>query len=131
MWTKYIQSKVLSRVKQEGLETLTTKYPDLYYTTEEESLAEPKFPTCYIHELPGTEQGGDLEGTTINAVYTTIQIDVTDNISKTRVKDVLDKATETMKSMRFRVTTPEITTSQGVHKGTARYERIIAQGDIY
>lgn len=132
MWTKYIESIIFSRIKQEGLEALATSFPNIYYTTSEETPTESKFPTVYVHEVPGTEQGEDLEGTEINAMLTTIQVDVTDNINKERVKTVMDEVLKTMKSMRFQVVVSvEIKKIDGVYKGTARYRRLIAQGDIY
>lgn len=132
MWTKYIESSVFSRIKNEGLNALADIYPDINYTTEEEAPTEAQFPTVYVHELPSVEQGADLEGTSINAMLVTIQVDVTDNKSKSRVKAVMNEVTKTMKSMQFQVVaSPDIVTNDDVHKGTARYRRLIAQGDSY
>lgn len=131
MWTNQISPIVTSRVKFQGIEALKTKYPDLNYTTSDKVEDDPKFPSVYIHELPGGEQGQDLEGATINAVLSAFQIDVTDNVSQARVNNVMTEVIKSMKSMRYEVIAfPEFNNSGGVYRASARFRRVVGQGDI-
>lgn len=131
MWISDIETDVFSRLKTEGIIALRKKFPKIFYTAEAESEDEPVFPTIYLQELSGTEQGRDLEGTEINAVLSSFQIDISDNDSKANVKAVMNQALKTMKSMRFEVMgTPTYRKVNGVYVGTARFRRVIAKNDI-
>jgi hypothetical protein len=67
MWSKYVQPKIFSRVKKEGMETLGDEFPNLFYTTSNQNLTTPKFPTVYLHMMSGTEQAQTLSGKSLNA----------------------------------------------------------------
>ena len=89
------------------------------------------FPFVYIQLLPSTEQGQDIEGNTINAGLFTFQIEVTDNQSQTRAKDVMSEIKRIMKSMRFTVQpTPDIQDTKDTHRAIMRCNRIIDSDDI-
>lgn len=130
MWTSDIEVKVFSRVKNEGMSVLKEIYPNIHYTAENESDDSPVFPTVYIQELPSLEQGSGLSGNKIHAVLSTFQIDVSDNKTKTRAKDVMNQTVITMKNMRFEVVAlPTYRKENGIWKGTARFRRIIGALD--
>lgn len=89
------------------------------------------FPFVYIQLLPSAEQGQDLEGTTINAGLFTFQIEVTDNQSQARAKDVMSEVKRIMKSMRFTVQcTPTLEDTKDTHRAITRCNRIIGSCDI-
>ena len=89
------------------------------------------FPFVYIQLLPSTEQGQDIEGNTINAGLFTFQIEVTDNQSQTRAKDVMSEVKRIMKSMRFTVqTTPTLEDTKDTHRAIMRCNRRIGSSDI-
>jgi hypothetical protein len=47
------------------------------------------FPFVHVHSLPASEKGQDLEGNTINAGLFTFQIDVIDNKTQNRSREVM------------------------------------------
>ena len=64
---------------------------DENFSTVGSSDARAVFPFVYIQLLPSTEQGQDIEGNTINAGLFTFQIEVTDNQTQSRAKDVMSE----------------------------------------
>ena len=88
------------------------------------------FPFVYIQILPGAEQGQDLDGTSVNAGLFTFQIEVTDNQTQARAKDVMSEVKRIMKSMRFEVQpTPKFEDTKDTHRATIRCSRVIGAGD--
>ena len=132
-WTDRISSVVFSRIKNEFSNTLKTKYKmtSSNFSTVGSSDTQAVFPFVYIQLLPSTEQGQDIEGNTINAGLFTFQIEVTDNQSQTRAKDVMSEVKRIMKSMRFTVqTTPDIQDTKDTHRAIMRCNRRIGSNDI-
>lgn len=132
-WTDRISSVVFSRIKNGFSRTLKTKYKmtSSNFSTVRSSDSEPVFPFVYIQLLPSTEQGQDIEGNTINAGLFTFQIEVTDNQSQTRAKDVMSEVKRIMKSMRFTVQpTPDIKDTKDKHRAIMRCNRRIGSSDI-
>ena len=134
MWTDDIEINVFSRIKAEGTIALKSKYPNLFYTTANETDDSPSFPSVYVQELPGVERGRDLEGKDINGVLSSFQVDVQDNDKekgKARTKEVMGKVMETMKSMLFEVTAlPVYRRENDVWLATARFRRVIGANDF-
>ena len=131
MWISDIESNVFSRIKTEGTIALRKKYPNIFFTAEEESDDNPVFPTVYVQELSGLEQGRDIESSEINAVLSSFQVDVSDNKEKANAKAVMSQVIKTMKAMRFEVIgTPTYRKINGVYIGTARFRRTIGKNDI-
>ena len=132
-WTDRISSVVFTRIKNEFSSTLKTKYKmtSSNFSTVGSSDTPAVFPFVYIQLLPSTEQGQDIEGNTINAGLFTFQIEVTDNQSQTRAKDVMSEIKRIMKSMRFTVQpTPDIQDTKDTHRAIMRCNRIIGSDDI-
>ena len=132
-WTDRISYVVFTRIKNEFSNSLKTKYKmtSSNFSTVGSSDTPAVFPFVYIHLLPSAEQGQDLEGTTINAGLFTFQIEVTDNQSQARAKDVMSDIKRIMKSMRFTVhPTPDIQDTKDTHRAIMRCNRIIGSGDI-
>lgn len=132
MWSKYVQPKIFSRVKKEGMEALGDEFPNLFYTTSNQNLTTPKFPTVYLHMMSGTEQAQTLSGKGLNAFLCTVQVEVTDNKSAVNAEEVMDKVVETMKSMGFSiVATPETQFYSNVHRCVARFRRLVCSMDKF
>lgn len=132
-WTDRISSVVFTRIKNEFSSELKTKYKmtDSNFSTVGSSDSEPVFPFVYIQLLPSTEQGQDIEGNTINAGLFTFQIEVTDNQTQARAKDVMSEIKRIMKSMRFTVQcTPTLEDTKDTHRAIMRCNRIIGFNDI-
>ena len=133
-WTDRISSTVFTRIKNEFSSTLKTKYnmTDVdNFSTVGSSDTTAVFPFVYIQILPGAEQGQDLDGTSVNAGLFTFQIEVTDNQTQARAKDVMSEIKRIMKSMRFTVqSTPDIQDTKDTHRAIMRCNRRIGSSDI-
>ena len=130
MWFSRITNIVLTRVKAIVGKKLNTKYPDIDFTTSASSSTTPKFPTVYIKRMQGAERGQDLDGSTVNAMLVTFQVEIADNISETRAQEVADNVCAVMKSMRFQILGEPVTDSRGnIHRNIARYQRVVGYGD--
>ena len=132
-WTDRISSIVFTRIKNEFSSSLKTKYKmtSSNFSTVGSSDSEPVFPFVYVQLLPSAEAGQDIEGNTINAGLFTFQIEVTDNQTQARAKDVMSEIKRIMKSMRFTVQpTPDIQDTKDTHRAIMRCNRIIGSCDI-
>ena len=132
-WTDRISSIVFTRIKNEFSSTIKKNYKmkDENFSTVGSSDTPAVFPFVYIQLLPSTEQGQDIEGNTINAGLFTFQIEVTDNQTQARAKDVMSEIKRIMKSMRFTVQpTPDIQDTKDTHRAIMRCNRIIGSCDI-
>ena len=132
-WTDRISSVVFTRIKNEFSSTIKKNYKmkDENFSTVGSSDTPAVFPFVYIQLLPSAEQGQDIEGNTINAGLFTFQIEVTDNQSQTRAKDVMSEVKRIMKSMRFTVQcTPTLEDTKDTHRAIMRCNRIIGFNDI-
>ena len=132
-WTDRISSVVFTRIKNEFSSTLKTKYKmtSSNFSTVGSRDTPAVFPFVYIQLLPSVEQGQDIEGNTINAGLFTFQIEVTDNQTQERAKDVMSEVKRIMKSMRFTVQpTPALEDTKDTHRAIMRCNRIIGFNDI-
>lgn len=132
-WIMLIPSVVFTRIKAGLSEDIKTKYgmTDDNFSAVDENNKKAVFPFVYVHLLPATEVGADLSGDHINAGMFTFQIDVYDNRSQNRAKEVASDILSIMKSMRFNISSmPEFTVSSGVHRCTMRARRVIGSGDV-
>lgn len=126
-----IETIVHSRIKAILTSKLKTKYPNISFTTSDKVKDKPKFPNVYTHMLGSQEEGGDLEGSSINGVLASFQIEVTDNESQTRAKAVMDEVVGVMKSMRFSVVAmPEFQNTDTSYRSVSRFRRIIGNLDM-
>ena len=132
-WTDRISSVVFTRIKNEFSSTIKKNYKmkDENFSTVGSSDTPAVFPFVYIQILPSVEQGQDLDGNTINAGLFTFQIEVTDNQTQERAKDVMSEVKRIMKSMRFTVQpTPALEDTKDTHRAIMRCNRIIGFNDI-
>lgn len=132
-WTDRISSVVFTRIKNRFSSSLKAKYKmtSSNFSTVGSSDTQAVFPFVYIQLLPSTEQGQDIEGNTINAGLFTFQIEVTDNQTQARAKDVMAEVKRIMKAMRFTVqTTPDIQDTKDTHRAIMRCNRRIGSNDI-
>ena len=132
-WTDRISSVVFTRIKNEFSNSLKTKYKMTSgnFSTVGSSDTPAVFPFVYVQLLPSAETGQDLEGATINAGLFTFQIEVTDNQTQERAKDVMSEVKRIMKSMRFTVQcTPTLEDTKDTHRAIMRCNRKIGSYDI-
>ena len=132
-WTDRISSIVFTRIKNEFSNTIKTKYKmtSSNFSTVGSSDTPAVFPFVYIQLLPSAEQGQDIEGNEINAGLFTFQIEVTDNQTQARSKEVMAEVKRIMKAMRFTVQpTPTLEDTKYTHRAIMRCNRIIGSCDI-
>ena len=126
-----LESQVITRIKTQFSQKMKDRYPNLKFTNSDRADTVPKFPTVYIHEMPGMETGEDLQGDTINAVWSSFQIEVTTNTKMNDAKEVMNEVVRIMKTMRFQViATPEFQNTDSTYQRVARFRRMIADDDI-
>ena len=130
MWFSRITTTVFTRIKAIVSKKLLSTYPDLNFTTTDIAETEAKFPTVYIKRMKGYERGQDLEGSAVNAMLATFQVEVTDNVSDTRALEIADECCAVMKSMRFQIIGEPIPdNSNGKYRNIARYQRLVGYND--
>ena len=135
-WAYEIETKVLGIIKSYAIPRLkkldifkTTRFTNAV-TNEESRLSGTIFPTIYVHELAGVEQGKDLEGQSINAVLETFQIDCITNTKQSDAKQIMRVVADVMKELRFDIVSmPEFKSQDKVYRSTARFRRVIGRND--
>lgn len=126
-----LESQIFSRIKANFSDRINKKYPDLNFTTSDKAPTKAKFPTVYIHFMESPEIGSDLEGTSINGITATFQIDVTDNQSQSRADEVSREILRIMKTMRFKAASMPFHDNSGdIYRTISRYRRPVGAGDI-
>ena len=128
-WFSKIESWLFTTIKKRMRQNV--EFRDVYFTTANEKVEKAKFPVLYFHELEQLEQGRDLDNTTVNAVLSTIEIQV---FSKTAAenKSIMTDAVLQMKRLRYNVTAMPIYTSaedKTIFLSVARFQRVIGGGD--
>lgn len=126
-----LESQVITRIKTQFSQKLKDRYPNLNFTNSNRVDTAPAFPTVYIHEMPGMEEGADTEGNVINAVLCSFQIEVTTNTNQLEAKEVMNEVLRIMKKMRFQVISmPEFRNTNSVYRSVARFRRMISDKDF-
>lgn len=130
LWAFELESLIYSKVKAKAKDQLISKFPKINFTTSDKNDGEPIYPTVYIHELPGVEQGKDLENKSINAVTETIQVEVITNTSQSDVKKISGVIAQIFKDMSFQVDSfPTFDNGTSYYRGIMRVSRMIGHGD--
>lgn len=131
-WIMLIPSQVFTRLKSGLSEKLKKKYgiKSENFSMVARSNTDAVFPFVYVNALTSMEEGADLEGSTINAAMFTFQIEVTDNVSQNRTKEVMAEIINIAKAMRFElVSLPMFENMDGTHRCIIRIRRIIGAND--
>ena len=134
IWVMIIPSIIFTKIKTEFSSKLKEKYnmTDKNFSTVGSSDTPPVFPFVYIQSIEPIETGMDLEATNINGGIFSFQIDVTDNQSQYRAKEVMTEVLRIMKKMGFRCKPmPSFDDSvKDVKRMVARFQRAIDENDI-
>lgn len=129
-WTANLESYVITIVKTKFSDKLKKKYPNIFFTTEEKNTSSPKFPTVYIHNISGIEEGRTTELKDFNAVNLTIQAEVTTNKDSLSAKEVINEVQEIIHDIGFTIMGIPITTQDGnLYRSVIRARRRIGDGD--
>ena len=134
IWVMAIPSIVFTRIKTEFSSKLKEKYnvTGKNFSTVGSSDTPPVFPFIYLQSIEPTENGTDLEGININGGIFSFQVDVIDNQSQTRAKEVMTEILRIMKKMGFKCSPmPSFdNSSKNVFRMVARFRKNIYENDI-
>lgn len=131
-WYMMIPLMVFTRLKQNFSQTIkdTYKMTDKNFSTVGSSDTPAVFPFVYVQTLPATEQGMDLQGTSVNGALFTFQVDVYSNKTQNEARKVMSEVTKVMKTMGFEINSmPSFENTKDVHRMTARFRRVIGGAD--
>lgn len=130
-WVFDIQDKIYSRLEAVCLAKLSRSYPDINVTMNSNVPTHPKFPSVYLHFLSPIEIGKDLNGSDVNAIYLTAQVEVT--VTKAQEMSVASEVSQVvmdcMKDMRFSATLPEFVNTDTEYRTVSRYARTLGNAD--
>lgn len=132
-WVYRIEPMVFTRLKNDFSNAIKSKYDmkTANFTTDETSSKNPVFPNVVVRLLDPMETGKDLEQLEIHGGIFTFQVDITDNKSKARAKEVAIEVNNLMKKMRFEaVLIPFPSAQDGLYRCVGRYRRNIDKNDI-
>lgn len=131
-WVMLVPSYVFTKIKSEFSEENKKLFgmSEDNFSTVNSTNKDAVFPFVYVHMLPAVEQGQDLEGDSINAGLFTFQVDVSDNKSQSRTRQVMTEIIRIMKKMRFDVIAMPEFESGETHRCVARFRRMIGSGDV-
>jgi len=125
-WYTQIQSKVFTQIQY----MMQKKYPKLKCTTKNENGMPAVFPTLYLHELEPVERGQDLTNETVNAVLSTMEIQVWTNTTEDDCRKIMAEAVNQMKGLQFNIIAmPIIKTNDKISWGVMRGRRMVGNGD--
>lgn len=134
IWVMIIPSIIFTKIKTEFSTKLKEKYnmTDKNFSTVGSSDTPAVFPFVYLQSIEPIETGMDLEASNINGGIFSFQIDVADNQSQYRAKEVMTEVLRIMKKMGFQCKPmPSFDDSaKDVKRMVARFQRAIDENDI-
>ena len=131
-WWENIEPKVFSVTKARLISAIGPTFPNIYYTSQIQTLTESQFPCVYIHMVDSYEVGEDTERTTINGLNTTFQAEAYVNTTQADCVTIMSAMMTQLKKMRFSVTGFPVYTSNGnVFRGVIRVRRLIGANDTF
>lgn len=126
-----IENIVTTQLKVRVPRLTDNKYPHMSFTNEI-SEKQPSFPNVYIHELEPSEVGNTIPNNQIHAIRSTIQIEVSTNVSKTEAHIVANACINAMKALRYSlVMGPTEAKVNNIHRYIIRMRRVIGAGDEF
>ena len=121
-----IQNKVFTQIQY----MMKKKYSNLNCTTKNSNGEPAQFPTLFLHELTPVEQGQDLTNETVNAVLSTIEIQVWTNTTENDCRNIIAEAVNQMKALNYNIIEmPLVQVGNKVNWGVIRCRRMIGNGD--
>ena len=127
-WFADIEPRLFTIFKKRMKES----FPNVFYTTANENVKESKFPCVLFHEIGQEEIGQDLDNVTVNAVRSTIQVQVYSK-KAAECKEVTSAAVAQLKQLRYNIASMPIYNSERggeIHFSAIRAHRVIGGGDI-
>ena len=125
-WFMQIQNKVFTQIQY----MMKQKYPKLNCTTKNQNGNPAEFPTLFLKELTPVEAGQDLTNETVNAVLSTIEIQVWTNTTENDCRNIISDAVIQMKKLQYNIVgMPVVEAGNKVNWGVIRCRRMIGNGD--
>ena len=127
-----IDSMIFSKVKNYVLDDVGSKYSMTAssFSSVSAEASNAKFPFVYITLVSGAEANTDLEATRFNGGSYTYQVNVYDNVSQARAKEVMDSVARAMKNMAFTTASlPIFASNESTYVQIGRFQRWIDEGD--
>ena len=132
-WITDTHAKFYTIAKVRAERVLKPLYPDIRFTQDDSAQLEAQFPTVYIHYLQGMETARDMDGSSVNAFSSDVQIDVTVSKAqgKTAAEKVINEVVEQYKTLRYalRGTPVMVPTGNDTKQISARMNRLIGADD--
>lgn len=129
-WYSKIEGQVFSQIEYMLKYRAEAPFPTLNCTSVNENIVPTQLPTLFCHELQPVEVGQDLDNISVNAVMSTIEIQVWTDKGQTECKSILVEAITEMKRLRYNIIMfPTVTTNNGISWGALRARRVIGAGD--
>lgn len=120
-------SYVVYKLNKKGINVFCTT--EISKTSVDSNGNPTMFPTIYLHELQQVEVGQDLTNKSVNAVLSTIEVQVFTK-SKDDNKKYSGEVAEIMKALNYNATGLPIVANTGeYYLGAARYRRVIGSAD--
>jgi hypothetical protein len=129
-WWAEIEPKVFNVTKARMKKALADTFPDIFYTSQIQTIKESDFPCVYIHMVDSYEMGEDTERLTINAVNATFQCEAYTNTDQDDCVAIMMAMISQLKKMRFSVVGfPSYSSNGNVFRGVVRARRVIGAND--
>ena len=77
MWASERRNEIYTLIKHRAKKKLVLKYPQIYFTQDDEQIVETQLPTIFINGLSGTEIARTIEGKSTNGFLFDYEIKVT------------------------------------------------------
>jgi hypothetical protein len=132
-WIILVPSIIFTRIKTNFSEKIKIKHnmTNNNFSTLSKSDLDAVFPFVYVKSLTASEQGRDLQGTSINGALFTFQIEVIDNKKQQNAREVMGEIIRIMKEMGFENNSLPFfeDTNDNTHRIVARFRKMMADED--
>ena len=130
-WFLNLKAILFTHFEKKVRDTLNGEFPNIFFTIEDSNTEPTKLPTVLFAELTPLETGNNLDNTSVNAIWETIQVTVYSN-QRSDVKKIMGACITAMKSLRFNATGfPIYETNHDIKFGVARFRRLVAERDSF
>lgn len=125
MWVQERENEIFTLVKHRAKAILVSKYPDIYFTQDDEQIIETQLPTVFIHVLPGLEIGRTIAGNDLNGMMFTYELTVTVGKKQGQAvaSEVMWEVIAQFKKMRFQL----IMSPEFIRSNNASMQQIVAR----
>lgn len=103
MWITNTQNQIYTYLKYKVENRYKSAYPGLFFTQDDSPNIPASFPCVYVHFLAATESNSYIENLSINAVISTveIQVSVTNDMGLNVANLISDAVVDALKELRF------------------------------